>query len=104
MHRAYVHLNTSYFTAYMIQVTATSTYCNPLFAQVAIALAGGVPPLIELLKNGSEEAKEQAAGALHVMSVSHDNKVRTFKITDRFGIRQARESHINLCCLRIPKS
>ena len=42
---------------------------------VAIALAGGIPPLIALLASASTRAQEDAAGALFYLSANAENKV-----------------------------
>lgn len=44
--------------------------------QVAIAEAGAIPPLVDLLRNGtSTKCRDSAVGALHVLSVNLENKV-----------------------------
>lgn len=52
--------------------------------QVSIANAGGILPLVELLKHGSQSAKLQAAGALTVLAASDapDNGVSLFYLQD----------------------
>lgn len=52
--------------------------------QVTIANAGGIVPLIRVLVTGSETAKEQAAGALRILSKNSANKLT---IVNAGGIR-----------------
>ncbi|KAH8051973.1 hypothetical protein JL722_10418 [Aureococcus anophagefferens] len=49
-------------------------YCNDA-NQILIAEAGGVPPLVHLLRNGSAEAKLRAARALGSLAFNDDNIV-----------------------------
>ena len=51
--------------------------------QVTIAQAGGVAPLVELLKEGALSAQETVAGALHALAETADNRV---DIAGRGGI------------------
>lgn len=46
--------------------------------QVLIAAEGAIPVLVELLESGSEECKEQAAGALAGLAVNFSNKASNF--------------------------
>ena len=43
--------------------------------QVAIARVGGIEPLVALARDGTEEQKECAAGALWILAVNDDNQV-----------------------------
>ena len=43
----------------------------------AIAEAGGIPPLVDCVRAGSQNLKEQAAGALANLTVEEDNRVST---------------------------
>ena len=42
---------------------------------MAIAAAGGIPPLVALVRDGDAGGKEQAAGALRSLAVNADNQV-----------------------------
>ena len=70
------HVERSSFAA--SQADAQETAAGALYAlaataenRVSIASAGGITPLIALFDGGSEEAKEQAAGAL--MNLASNN-------------------------------
>lgn len=43
--------------------------------QVLIAKAGAIPPLVDLVRDGSEPGKEAAAGALGNLAFNDDNKI-----------------------------
>ena len=43
--------------------------------QVTIAAAGAIPPLVELLRFGSDWGKENAAGALGNLALNDQNQV-----------------------------
>ena len=49
--------------------------------QVAIAKAGGIPPLVALIRDGTNAQKERAAGALRNLSFNADSKVAIAKET-----------------------
>ena len=51
--------------------------------RVAIVEAGGIPPLVQLLRDGNAEAKEAAAWALNILTFTDGNKVL---IADAGGI------------------
>ena len=42
---------------------------------MAIARAGGIPPLVALARGGTEGQKEYAAGTLRCLAISADNQV-----------------------------
>ena len=44
--------------------------------KVAIVAAGAVPPLVALLRSGSEPGKERSAGALLILAVNAENQVK----------------------------
>ena len=47
--------------------------------EVAIAKAGGIEVLVQLARNGSDEAKEKAAEALENLAENADNQVAIAK-------------------------
>ncbi|KAL2335612.1 hypothetical protein Fmac_016825 [Flemingia macrophylla] len=60
-----------------VQVNALASLVNLSLERankVKIVRSGMVPPLIEVLKNGSSEAQEHGAGALFSLSLDDDNK------------------------------
>ena len=54
---------------------AYHTYAHAHDKQVAIARAGGIEPLVALVRDGTAAQKENAAGALRNLSVNEDNQV-----------------------------
>ena len=56
---------------------AYHTYAHAHDKQVAIARAGGIEPLVALVRDGTAAQKENATGALRNLSINGDNKVRT---------------------------
>ena len=43
--------------------------------KVAIAQAGGIPPLVALMRDGDDAQKQSAAGALHTLAGNDYNKI-----------------------------
>ena len=54
---------------------AYHTYAHAHDKQVAIARAGGIEPLVALVRDGTAAQKEYAAGALGNLSLNEDNQV-----------------------------
>ena len=54
--------------------------------QVAIAKAGGIPPLVALIRDGTNAQKERAAGALRNLSFNADSKVAIAKAKHAAGM------------------
>lgn len=51
--------------------------------------AGAIPPLVDLLAHGSDNAKQQAAGALKILSVNDDNEVLSSSLSVMTGNQTA---------------
>ena len=47
--------------------------------QILIAKAGGIPPLVELVRDGTDVQKEEAAFALHRLAYNDDNQIAIAK-------------------------
>ena len=60
--------------AYMNQLT-TAVTANKSDSKAEIKAAGGIAPLVELVRSGSAGVQEDAAGALRSLAINADNQV-----------------------------
>ena len=54
--------------------------------QIPIAKAGGIPPLVALIRDGNDAQKQYAAGALQSLAVNADNKIAIAQAKREAGI------------------